>query len=210
MKTAFFGGTFDPVHAGHLALAREVLNQGRADRILFVPAPSPPHKEVRRISPFEHRLAMVRLALDGTAGFDCSDIERHRSGKSYTFDTLGELSAAGIYGDVLLLIGSDSLRQLHLWYRARELVRNYGLIVYPRPDEPVAESELREHWTARETAVLLKSLMVSAPEFPVSSTRIREMVKKDGVGSVSAFVPRPVADYITEYLLIPLKSIDYC
>ncbi len=150
MKTAFFGGTFDPVHTGHLALAREVLKQGRADRILFVPAPVPPHKEVRNISAFEHRFAMVGLAIADDPGFACSDIEKHRTGKSYTIDTLTELTAAGCYGEILLLIGSDSLRQLHLWYRCHELVEKFGLIVYPRRDEPVTEMELRRHWSAAE------------------------------------------------------------
>ena len=201
MRTAFFGGTFDPVHTGHLALAREVLKQGRADRILFVPAPSPPHKETARISAFEHRLAMVRLAIGGEAGFAWSDLESRRPGKSYTIDSLAELSADGSYGEVLLLIGADSLRQLHLWYRCHELVRGHGLIVYPRRGEAVTAAELREHWSEAETDRLLRSLMVSAPEFPLSSTQIREKVKKEGIGSVSAFVTRPVADYITAHQL---------
>ena len=197
MKTAFFGGTFDPVHAGHLALAREVLKQGRADRILFVPAPVPPHKEVRNISAFEHRFAMVGLAIADEPGFACSDIEKHRSGKSYTIDTLTELAACGSYGEILLLIGSDSLRQLHLWYRCHELVEKFGLIVYPRRDEPVTETELRQHWSASECGKLQAALMASAPEFPFSSTQIREIIKKNGIKSASAFVSAPVAEYIT-------------
>ena len=198
MKTAFFGGTFDPVHTGHLALAREVLKQGRADRVLFVPAPSPPHKDSAEITPFEHRLNMVRLAVRDEAGFGWSDLERKRTGKSYTIDTLTELSADGSFGEILLLIGSDSLRQLHLWFRDHDLVRDYGLIVYPRPDEPVLRKELLEHWSAEETEKLLGSVMGSAPEFPVSSTQIRSLVKKNGVKSVSAFVSREVTDYIME------------
>ena len=198
MKTAFFGGTFDPVHAGHLSLAREVLEQGRADRILFVPAPSPPHKDPAEITPFDHRLNMVRLAVHGEAGFGWSDIERRRIGKSYTIDTLRELAAADSYGEILLLIGADSLRQLHLWFHAHELVRNYGLIVYPRRDEPVQREELRKHWSEAETEKLMESLMGSAPEFPVSSTQIRELVKKNGAKSISAFVSPEVTDYIME------------
>ena len=199
MKTAFFGGTFDPVHTGHLALAREVLKQGRADRILFVPAPVPPHKEMRNISAFEHRFAMVELAIAGEPGFACSDIEKHRSGKSYTIDTLTELAAIGTYGEILLLIGSDSLRQLHLWYHAHELVERFGLIVYPRRDEPVTAAELGRHWSEAECAKLQAALMVSAPEFPLSSTQIREIIKKNGVEGVSSFVIPPVAEYITSH-----------
>lgn len=201
MKTAFFGGTFDPVHTGHLALAREVLKQGRADRILFVPAPVPPHKEVQNISAFEHRFAMVGLAIVDEPGFACSDIEKHRSGKSYTIDTLTELAADGSFGEILLLIGSDSLRQLHLWYRCHELVEKFGLIVYPRRNEPVTETELRQHWSAAECGKLQASLMVSAPEFPLSSTQIREIIKKNGIKSASAFVSAPVAEYITSHRL---------
>ena len=197
MKTAFFGGTFDPVHAGHLALAREVLAQGRADRILFVPAPVPPHKEPGHITAFEHRFAMVRLAVAGEPGFDCSDIEKHRSGKSYTIDTLTELTEMRIHGEILLLIGADSLRQLHLWYRCHELVDKFGLIVYPRRNEPVTEAELRQHWSEAECAKMNASLMTSAPEFPLSSTHIRDISKKNGVNSASAFVSAPVAEYIT-------------
>ena len=129
--------------------------------------------------------------------FGWSDIERHRKGKSYTIDTLNELAAMKQYGDILLLIGGDSLRQLHLWYRAHDLVRDYGLIVYPRPNEPVTRAELLEHWSAAETDKLLGSLMDSVPEFPVSSTQIRENMKKNGINGISAFVTSAVADYIT-------------
>ena len=196
MKTAFFGGTFDPVHAGHLALAREVLKQGRADRILFVPAPVPPHKDSAEITPFEHRLNMVRLAVRNEEGFLWSDLEKNRKGKSYTIDTLAELSIDGSFGEILLLIGSDSLRQLHLWFRAHELVHDYGLIVYPRRHEPVQREELRKHWSAEETEKLFGSVMGSAPEFPISSTQIRKLVKKNGAKSVSAFVSPEVTGYI--------------
>ncbi len=201
MRTAFFGGTFDPVHNGHLSLAREVLAQGRADRVLLVPAPEPPHKELTRITPYEHRLAMVRLAVGDDPRLGWSDVERRRKGKSYTIDTLAELSAAGTFGEVMLLIGSDSLRQLHLWYRCHELVRDYGLIVYPRPGEPVTEAELCRHWSAEETGKLLAGLMGSVPEFPVSSTQIREIARKGELGNGSGFVLPEVADYINEHRL---------
>ena len=206
MRTAFFGGTFDPVHNGHLSLAREVLAQGRADRILLVPAPEPPHKELSRITPYEHRLAMVRLAVGDDPRLGWSDVERHRSGKSYTIDTLTELSEAGTYGEILLLIGADSLRQLHLWYRCHDLVRDHGLIVYPRPGEPVTEAELRRHWSAAETAKLLGSLMTSVPEFPVSSTEIREIAEKEGLRAGSGFVLPAVADYIIKHRLYSKKE----
>ena len=201
MRTAFFGGTFDPVHTGHLSLAREVLKQGRADRVLFVPAPSPPHKEAECITAFEHRLAMVRLAIHDDSGFECSDIERHREGKSYTIDTLNELSAMKRYGEILLLIGSDSLRQLHLWFRCHDLVRDYRMIAYPRRNETITESELRLHWSPEETGKLLSSLLVPAPEFAFSSTQIRDFMRKNGIKGISAFVSPEVREYIVAHRL---------
>ena len=201
MRTAFFGGTFDPVHTGHLSLAREVLKQGRADRVLFVPAPSPPHKEAECITAFEHRLAMVRLAIHDDSGFECSDIERHREGKSYTIDTLNELSAMKRYGEILLLIGSDSLRQLHLWFRCHDLVRDYGLIVYPRRNERAEREELLNYWSPAETEKLLDARMMSAPEFPVSSTQIRDFMRKNGIKGISAFVSPEVREYIVAHRL---------
>ena len=206
MRTAFFGGTFDPVHNGHLSLAREVLAQGRADRVLLVPAAQPPHKELAGITPYEHRLAMIRLAAGDDPRLGWSDVERRRAGKSYTIDTLTELASEGTCGEILLLIGSDSLRQLHLWYRCHDLVRDFGLIVYPRPGEPVTEAELREHWTAEETAKLLGALMSSVPEFPVSSTQIREIAGKGGLGTGSGFVLPAVAEYINEHGLYSNKE----
>ena len=201
MRTAFFGGTFDPIHNGHLALAREVLNRGLADRILLVPAATPPHKNIRQISPFEHRLAMVRLAIRNEPGFEWSDVEMRRTGKSYTIDTLAELSASGRYGEILLLIGSDSLRQLHLWFRCHDLVRDYRMIVYPRRDETITESELRLHWSPEETEKLLSFLLVPAPEFAFSSTQIREIVKKEGIKKISELVSSAVAGYIATHRL---------
>lgn len=122
MKIAFFGGTFDPVHNGHLALAKLVLEHRSAGRILFVPAPNPPHKTDREITPFEVRYEMLALALEEKGeGFALSDIEKRRSGRSYTIDTLNQLSKLYEYDDILLLIGEDSLRQLHSWRQCHEI-----------------------------------------------------------------------------------------
>lgn len=197
MRTAFFGGTFDPVHTGHICLARKVLDAGAAEKILFVPAPSPPHKDDTLITPYKYRLEMLQLALNGEDGFEVSDIEQHRCGKSYTIDTLHELSAMQCYGEIFLLIGGDSLRNLHTWRQAHELVSEFGLIIYPRREEEIREKELAQHWNQEEIRKILASLLPDAPEFPCSSTQIRKMIQKEGIKSVSAFVRSPVAEYIT-------------
>ena len=196
MKIAFFGGTFDPVHNGHLALAKLVLEHRFAGRVLFVPAPNPPHKTDRTITPFEIRYEMLALALKGEGGFALSDIERQRSGRSYTIDTLNQLSKLYEYDDILLLIGEDSLRQLHSWRQCHEIVRRFGIIAYPRGEEPVSREELRRNWPAAETEKLLSAVILSAPCFPVSSTEIRGMIRRGEWEKAEALLPPPVMNFI--------------
>lgn len=196
MKIAFFGGTFDPVHNGHLALAKLVLEHRFAGRVLFVPAPNPPHKTDRTITPFEIRYEMLALALKGEGGFALSDIERQRSGRSYTIDTLNQLSKLYEYDDILLLIGEDSLRQLHSWRQCHEIVRRFGIIAYPRGEESVSREELRRNWTEEETEKLLSAVILSAPCFPVSSTEIRGMIRRGEWEKAEALLPPPVMNFI--------------
>ena len=191
MKIAFFGGTFDPVHNGHLALAKLVLEHRSAGWILFVPAPNPPHKTDREITPFEVRYEMLALALEGKGeGFALSDIEKRRSGRSYTIDTLNQLSKLYEYDDILLLIGEDSLRQLHSWRQCHEIVRRFGIIAYPRGEE------LSRHWSEEETEKLLSAVIPSAPCFPVSSTEIRGMIRRGKWEKAEALLPPPVMNFI--------------
>lgn len=196
MKIAFFGGTFDPVHNGHISLAEEVLARNYAEQVLFVPAPAPPHKTDRFVTPFAVRFRMLAAALEGREGFALSDLENRRSGRSYTIDTLKQLSQFHENDDILLLIGEDSLRQLHLWKDAHEIVRRYGVIVYPRGDGAVSRAELRLHWTEEETEKLLSSVLPSAPVFPVSSTEIRAMIRRGAWNAASRWLPAPVLDFI--------------
>ncbi len=198
MRTAFFGGTFDPVHRGHLAIAQAVLDRGLADRVLFVPAPTPPHKTDQPVTPFEQRFAMLALALEGHKNFGLSDMERHRTGKSYTIDSLEALSADANRGETLLLIGADSLCQLHTWKRPHDLVKSYRLITYPRYGEIPEPARLRPFWNEEEIARMLASVIPDAPHFPVSSTEIREMLKKGDLESASAFVTGRIMEYITD------------
>lgn len=196
MKTALFGGTFDPVHNGHLALAREVLACGAAERVIFMPAPNPPHKTDRRITPFPIRWEMLTLALDGEKGMELSDAEKYRSGRSYTIDTLNQVSKFYPDDDILLLIGSDSLRQLHTWRQPRELVARFGIISYPRNGETVSRGELLRHWSEPEADLLLRTVLTSVPRFPVSSTEIRELFRAGRQKDAELFLSPAVANYI--------------
>ncbi len=196
MKTAFFGGTFDPPHLGHTRLAAQVLAQGLTDRVLFVPAWRPPHKPGLEISPFEQRLQMLKLAIGDRQGFQISEIER-RLGKSpsYTVEILRELDKE-FPGDTLqLMIGSDSLEQLHSWYSGDILARERELITYPRPDYRVTAEDLARHWPPETVRRLLSSIR-NLPEYPISSTEIRQKITKHE--NVDNLMEKSVYQYILE------------
>ena len=126
------GGTFDPVHGGHLAVARQVLARYKLDTVLFIPAPSPPHKE-RSLTPFVHRVAMLEAALEGEPGFGLSILEAERPSPSYTVETLEELHHRLDPCRLYLIVGADMFIEIHLWYRYEDLFRLADLIVAARP-----------------------------------------------------------------------------
>ncbi len=179
MRIAYFGGTFDPPHHGHINLARQVLAGGWTDRVMFVPAFLPPHKRSDEISSFEHRLNMLKLMVAQNNKFEVSDIEADIAVRpSYTSAVLELLSQRFPQDRLQLLIGEDSLRQLHTWYDARQLVSNHELLIYPRgPKQRVTRAELLQHWNGEEADILLNSLL-QMPFFDLSSSEIRKKVAK--------------------------------
>ena len=138
MRVGVFGGTFDPVHFGHLILAEQCREQGRLDEVLFVPAPRPPHKP-QPSARFDQRVEMLALALAGNPVFRIDEIEKDREGPSYTTDTLAELRRRRPGDEFWLLVGSDTVRDLHLWYEPRRLVEMAGLLVMDRPGSPAPD-----------------------------------------------------------------------
>lgn len=195
MKIAMFGGTFDPVHAGHIALIRYILAEGIADRVLLVPAPEPPHKTDRCISPYAVRREMLAAAANGIAGTEISDIECERTGRSYSIDTLRELARRYPGDDIMLLIGGDSLATLHLWFKAKEIVAEFSVLTYPRAGSRIDRNALLEHWSPRECEKLSTGILNDAPPFPVSSSGIREMLAK-GQALPDGAVPPAVMEII--------------
>src|SRR5450755_450450 len=140
MRIGVFGGTFDPVHFGHLILAEQCREQGRLDEVLFIPAPRPPHKP-QPIARFDQRVEMLGLALAGNPTFRIDDIEKDRDGPSYTVDTLAELRRRRPGDDFWLLAGGDAVRDLHFWYEPRRLLDMAGLLVMARPTSPPPDPE---------------------------------------------------------------------
>jgi len=196
MRIAFFGGTFDPPHSGHTALAEQVIAAGYTDKVLFVPSFSPPHKYGFPVTPYRHRLEMLRLAAAGIAGTGISDIEA-RLGRtpSYTFDVMSALEKE-LPGDRLqLMIGSDSLLQLHSWHKARELVKRWEILTYPRFGEIPSADDLLQFWDAKNAEKLAKTVM-PLPFFKISSTEMRNLIAKNE--KVDKLISRDVKRYIKD------------
>ncbi|MFZ3065216.1 MAG: nicotinate-nucleotide adenylyltransferase [Nitrospirota bacterium] len=133
MRIGILGGTFNPIHNGHLKIAEAVLERLNLDRILFIPANLPPHKSEKGIIDVQHRVEMVRLAIANNPRFELSTIEAERKGVSYTIDTLRELE--GIYGKdagLFFITGIDAFLDIKTWKEADTLISDYNFVVIPR------------------------------------------------------------------------------
>jgi nicotinate-nucleotide adenylyltransferase len=194
MRIAVFGGTFDPPHVGHISLAETVVSGGYADKILFVPAYCPPHKTGVPVTDFKHRLAMLELAVGQHEKFEISLIEKDEARvPSYTFDTMLSLEKKYPGDELMIMIGGDSLVQLHLWRLAGELVRRWPIITYPRAESVPLREELGKYWNEHELELILGSV-VKADCVMVSSTEIRERLANGE--KVDNLVAKNVNEYI--------------
>lgn len=132
-RIGLFGGTFDPPHVGHLALAEWARSHLSLERIVFMPAGTPPHKLRRVLTPVRHRLAMTRLAVRGNRAFTVSTLEARRAGPSFTVDTLAALARLHPGSRLYLLMGADSLDEFSTWHEPKRILRLATLVVASRP-----------------------------------------------------------------------------
>lgn len=140
-RVGVLGGTFDPVHNGHLGIAAEAKAKFCLDRVLFVPVNISPHKRQRVITPAHHRLEMLRLAIQAEPSFVLSTIEIERSGISYTIDTLQELETANPAMDLFLIMGIDTFKELGSWKEPLRLLERYHFLVGTRPGYSLGNSD---------------------------------------------------------------------
>ena len=196
---AVFGGTFDPPHIGHTALVKQVLNHNIAHSILFIPAPNPPHKQKQRKTPFKHRLNMLKLATANIPNTDISLIENETPNNlSYTYNTMQLLAQQFKQSQIKLLIGGDSLQQLHTWYNSKKLVNEFEFIIYPRGDGNLSEGELNPVWSKQEQNKLLNA-QYNFPMHDISSTEIRNRIKTQQ--DVASLLHKGVLSYIKKHAL---------
>ena len=172
MRYGVFGGTFDPPHNGHLALAQAALEQLNLDRVLWVVTADPPHKQETPLTPVHDRLDMVTAAINGRPQFEVSRVDIDRPGPHWAADTVALLKQAKPGDELVYLMGSDSLRDLPSWGRPREILAKATLGVLQRPGVAVDLAQLE-----RDLPGLSKKVaFVSAPHLAVSSHDLRQRV----------------------------------
>jgi len=190
------GGSFDPVHHGHLIVARAAAERLGFEKVLLVPAASPPHKAPARAAP-EHRLAMLKLAIEGEELFEVCDLELRRRGPSYTFDTLTELRSQRPGAEVHWIIGTDMLEDLPRWHRAAEVVDLARILIVARwPWQQRLEeifAQLMDQLGPQRIDRLRQSVLPT-PAIDISSSDIRRRVRAGS--SIRYLVPEPVGAYI--------------
>jgi len=186
-RVGVFGGTFDPVHNGHLIMAQEAVVRLKLDRMLFVAANRPSHKRAPDLADVEHRIAMLRLATRGNAAFEVSRVEADRGGFSYTVNTLETLRRS-VRGDLYFLMGQDSLADFAGWRDPDRILELARLVVFPRGegDMPSLPPSLRR-----------RVLYVKPPRVGISSTEIRRRFRR-GL-PVRYWIPDSVLGYMTRH-----------
>jgi nicotinate-nucleotide adenylyltransferase len=184
-KIGILGGTFDPIHIGHLILAEQVKDRLELDGVIFIPCLQPPHKTKRKSSPAKDRFRMIQLAIEGNRSVSVSDIELKRGGLSYTVDTLRQLKNIHPRSQIYFLTGSDMLEEIHTWREPEEIYKLAKIVIATRPGFDKFDPKNR---------FAKKSLVVEISGVEISSSQIREKVKKRQ--SIKYLVPPRVEEYI--------------
>jgi len=196
-RILLFGGTFDPIHNAHVAIARSVAEHLAAEKIILIPSANPPHKDNEVITAADLRLRMCQAAIADDDLFDVCDCELHRPGPSYTLDTVQQFR--DLYGPKTLnywLIGADSIADLPGWYRIKELVECCTLITARRPGSETPDFSSLEAILTDQQIQRLKSNCLESPLLDISATDIRQRV---GQGlSIADLVPTSVEAFIVQ------------
>src|SRR5215211_2846329 len=188
------GGTFDPIHVGHLAVAEEAREALRLDRVLFVPAGQPPHKPAGSVTAIEHRVAMVQAAIAENPAFELSTVEIDRAGPSYTVDTVEALAGASPGAELHLILSAETFAELPSWHEPERLFDAAWMAVVPREGYPPPDPAwLARAFPGREHRVEY----LGGPRLGLSSTALRARVAAGR--SIRYLVPSAVAAYIAEH-----------
>lgn len=203
MRIGIFGGTFDPVHLGHLIIAEQCREQGRLDEVWFIPAARPPHKQEHELTPFTQRAEMLALAVAGYPIFRVNDLEKDRPGPSYTVDTLEELGRRHPEHEYYLILGSDCLPDLPNWRAPARIAERAGLLVVPRPTWPVWHVEQLRTALQLPEKCELRLQAVQTPLIEIASRDLRRRCAEKR--SIRYMVPRAVETYLETHQIYAQK-----
>lgn len=194
-RIGIMGGTFDPVHNGHLLLGRQAIEEYRLDEVWFMPSGQPPHKRDHHVTDAAIRQEMTELALKGQDGFRLSDIEIRRQGNTYTAQTLAWLKKHYPKTQLYFIIGADSLYEIEQWYHPEQVMAQAVLLVADR-DYRQVHPGLRARMDELHRVYGAEILRLHCPEVSISSAEIREKAARGE--SLKGFVPEAVRKYIEE------------
>lgn len=197
-RIGVFGGSFDPVHMGHLTIAQDAVEQLELNRLIFVPAAVPPHKQGKTLVEGRHRFEMLQLATEANLSFEVSDMELQRGGISYTFDTMTQIQFEHPGAELFFIVGLDSLVELHLWKNIEQLLELCTVVPFARGGEDPAriaeQIQLSNGW---KTKLLERLIRIHEIEISASEVRMR---LAEGL-SIRYLVPPEVEMYIAEHHL---------
>lgn len=196
-RIILFGGSFDPIHKGHLGVAQHALEELKAEKLFFVPAGRSPHKKEPHTDG-DHRMAMIRCAIGSLDRMDVSDCELRRPGPSYTLETIRYFRAQSD-ADLYWLIGADQLSDLAKWYHVDELLWECHLCTMARAGYPLPDMSRFEGRFPAQFVEKLRRDILQTPLIPISSSQIREQIRK-GIFPHDD-LPECVARYIQEHQL---------
>lgn len=182
MYIGLYFGSFNPIHHGHLIIANHILNESRVQEVWFVVSPQNPFKETASLLNEQHRLQLVKLAINDTAGMRASNIEFGLPKPSYTIDTLIYLEEKYTKHQFTIIMGSDGFQNIGKWKNSKQLLKNYPIIIYKRPGFDVME--------IKDTRISI----IDAPLLEISSTHIRKLIKEKK--SIRYLVPENVLEQI--------------
>lgn len=192
MKLAMFGGSFDPVHRNHVALCETMIERIGLDKVIVFPAACSPFKTEAQTEDF-HRLNMCKIAFEHHSTVEVSDFEILRGGKSYTVDTLRFLSTENKDAELYLITGADAFLTLDKWYKAEEIFSLAHILTVVRDDDDISILKAKEE---EYKVYKAKCTLVSTPVGPISSTKVREVLKNGS--DVSLYLQDNVLKYIKE------------
>lgn len=201
-KIGILGGTFDPIHNGHLQLGRKAYEEFGLERIWFMPSGTPPHKKYRRITEGKMRRDMVKLAIADTPCFLYSDFEMEREGNTYTAQTLTLLTKERREDEFYFIIGADSLYEIEHWFHPEQVMGQSVLLVAGRAYKP-RHRNLEEQIAYLSGKYAARIYPIHAPQMDISSEEIRTAVAEGR--SIAGFVPGAVEEYIRSHGLYAKK-----